>query len=108
VLVTSVILSRVDCIVPSNKYTNFSFSVLLHTSTHYFLDISVLSHFSIDFAPQMKTRYLTVEDRACIVGMHQGNAKGVEIVAALSHPKNTVSTVLKEFEHRGSVEYQIN
>jgi DNA-binding IclR family transcriptional regulator len=41
----------------------------------------------------------------CIVGMHQGGAKGVEIVAALDHPKSTVSTVLKEFERHGSVEH---
>jgi DNA-binding IclR family transcriptional regulator len=53
----------------------------------------------------MKTRCLTIEERACIVGMHQGGAKGVEIVAALGHPKSTMSTVLKEFERCGSVEH---
>jgi transposase len=53
----------------------------------------------------MKTRYLTIEKRARIVGMHQSGAKGVEIVAALGHPKSIVSAVLKEFERRGSVEH---
>jgi uncharacterized membrane protein len=53
----------------------------------------------------MKTRCLTVEEKACIVGMHQGGAKGVEIVAALGHSKSTMSTILKEFERRGSVEH---
>jgi hypothetical protein len=38
----------------------------------------------------------------CIVGMHQGGAKGVEIVAALDHPKSTVSIFLKEFERCGN------
>jgi transposase len=52
----------------------------------------------------MKTRCLTIEERACIVRMHQGGAKGAEIVAALGHPKSTVSIVLKEFEHCGNVE----
>jgi transposase len=37
--------------------------------------------------------------------MHQGGARGVEIVATLDHPKSIVSTVLKEFEHRRSVEH---
>jgi predicted transcriptional regulator len=36
---------------------------------------------------------------------HQGGAKSVEIVVALGHPKSIVSTILKEFEHRGSVEH---
>jgi hypothetical protein len=36
---------------------------------------------------------------------HWSGAKGVEIVVALGHPKNIVSTVLKEFEHCGSVEH---
>jgi IS30 family transposase len=45
----------------------------------------------------MKIRCLTVEERARIVGMHQGGVKGVEIVATLGHPKSTVTTVLKEF-----------
>jgi hypothetical protein len=53
----------------------------------------------------MKTRCLTVEERARIVGMHQGSAKGVEIVAALGHPKSTMNIVFKEFEHCGSVEH---
>jgi predicted transcriptional regulator len=53
----------------------------------------------------MKTRWLIVEERASIVGMHQGGIKGVEIVVALGHPKSIVSTVLKEFERCGSVEH---
>jgi predicted transcriptional regulator len=53
----------------------------------------------------MKMRCSTVEKRAHIVGMHQGGAKGVEIVAALGHSKSTVSIVLKEFELCGSVEH---
>jgi hypothetical protein len=53
----------------------------------------------------MKTRCLVVEERACIVGMHQGGAKGVEIVVALGHPKSIVSIVLKEFEQCGIVEH---
>jgi transposase len=52
----------------------------------------------------MKIRCLTIEEGAHIVGMHQGGAKGVEIVVALGHSKSTMSTVLKEFEHRRSVE----
>jgi hypothetical protein len=84
---------------------NFSFSVPLHLSMHSCFGNSFLPHFSIDFAPKMKTRCLTVEERAHIVGMHQGGAKGVENVAALGHPKSTMSVVLKEFERRGSVEH---
>jgi predicted transcriptional regulator len=53
----------------------------------------------------MKTRCLTIKERACIVGMHQGGAKGVEIVAVLGYPKSTMSIVLKEFERRRSVEH---
>ena len=53
----------------------------------------------------MKTRCLIVEERACIVEMHQGGTKGVEIVAALGHPKSTMSIVLKELERRGNVEH---
>jgi hypothetical protein len=53
----------------------------------------------------MKTRCLIVEERARIVGMYQGGAKGVEIVAALCHPKSTMNIVLKEFEHCRSVEH---
>jgi hypothetical protein len=62
---------------------------------HSFFGNSFFLHFSIEFAPQMKTRCLTIEERACIIGMPQGGAKGVEIVAALGHLKSTVSTVLK-------------
>jgi hypothetical protein len=72
---------------------------------HYSFGCSILSHFSIDFAPQMKTRCLTAKERACIVGMHHGGAKGVEIVVALGHPKSIVSTILKEFECHGSMEH---
>jgi hypothetical protein len=43
----------------------------------------------------MKARCLIAEERASIVGMHQGGIKGVEIVVALGHPKSIVSTVLK-------------
>jgi transposase len=53
----------------------------------------------------MKIRCLTIEERACIVGMHQDGAKGVEIVATLGHSKSTVSIVLKEFERRGNMEH---
>ena len=53
----------------------------------------------------MKTRCLTIEERTRIVGIHQGGAKGVEIVAALNHPKSTVNTILKEFDCCGSVEH---
>jgi hypothetical protein len=45
----------------------------------------------------MKTRCLIVEERACIIQMHQGGAKGVEIVVALGQPKSTMSVVLNEF-----------
>jgi hypothetical protein len=44
----------------------------------------------------MKMRCSTVEKRAHIVGMHQGGAKGVEIVAALGHSKSIMSIVLKD------------
>jgi hypothetical protein len=71
---------------------------------HYFFDNSFSTHFSIGFAPQMKTRCLTIEERACIVGIHQGGAKDVEIVAALGHSKSTMNIVLKEFERHRSVE----
>jgi transposase len=48
---------------------------------------------------------LPVEERVCIGKMHQGGAKGVEIVAALGHPKSTVCTILKELERHGSIEH---
>jgi hypothetical protein len=66
---------------------------------------SFLTHFSIDFALQMKTRCLIVEERARIVRMHQGGTKDVEIVATLSHPKSIVNFVFNEFECCGSVDY---
>jgi hypothetical protein len=53
----------------------------------------------------MKTRCLTVKKRACIVGLHQGGAKGVEIVAALGHSKSIMSIVLKGFECRGNIQH---
>jgi hypothetical protein len=53
----------------------------------------------------MKTRCLTIEERARIVGIYQGGAKGVEIVVVLSHPKSTMNTILKEFECCRSVEH---
>jgi hypothetical protein len=53
----------------------------------------------------MKMRCLIVEERASSIGMHHSGAKGIEILAALGHPKSTMSTFLKEFECRGSVEH---
>jgi hypothetical protein len=82
------------CTKPTKKFTNFSFSIPLYLSTYSFISSSFLPYFSIDFAPQMKIRFLTIEERACIVGMHQGVAKGVEIIAALVHPKSIGRTVL--------------
>jgi transposase len=94
-----------SCIVSSKKFANFPYFVSLHLQTHYCFGSSFFTHFSIDFAPQIKTRCLTVEERACIIGTHQGGAKDVEIVVALGHPKSTVNIVLKEFEYCGSVEH---
>jgi transposase len=48
---------------------------------------------------------LIVEEKACIVGMYQSGAKGVEIVAALGHSKSIVSTILKEFQRRRSMKH---
>lgn len=52
----------------------------------------------------MKTRSLTTEEKARIVGMHEAGVKGAKIARELGYSTSTVYTVLKSFERRGTVE----
>lgn len=52
----------------------------------------------------MKTRSLTTEEKARIVGMHQAGVKGAQIGRELGLAKQTVHDVLKRFKKRGTVE----
>lgn len=52
----------------------------------------------------MKTRSLTTEEKARIVGMHEAGVKGVQIASQLNHPTTTIYTVIKNSRRRGTVE----
>jgi hypothetical protein len=67
-IVASIVISKFfHYTVPCKKFTKFFFSVPLHLSMHSCFGNSFLPHRSKDFAPKMKTRCLTVEERTVLL-----------------------------------------
>jgi hypothetical protein len=97
------VCEKLGCTISSKKFTNI-FQVYPFAPADSLLLWQLISHsFLYKFYSTNEDKMF--DNKARIFGMHQGGAKGVEIVAALGHPKSIVSTILKEFECRRSVEH---